>query len=98
MKKPARWLAAFCLVALLTAPAAQAAEPGWLGWDLGAWLQSLWTAILGESDAVAAASAEPPSTDSTTTDDGDAGPGVDPLGLQSPDGSESGLLDLQRED
>ena len=94
MKKPARWLAAFCLVALLAAPVAQAAEPGLLGWDVLSWFQGWWSSLVSvssssatEDDTTTTTSAPEPTTNS------DGGPEVDPLGLQANPGAETGSDD-----
>ena len=93
MKKSARWLAAFCLVALLAAPAAQAAEPGLLGWDVLSWFQGWWSSLVSvsssasEGDTTTTTSAPEPTTNS------DEGPQIDPLGLQGDAGGETGSDD-----
>lgn len=83
MKRQIRWLATLCLVALLAAPAVQAAEPGLLAWDLTNWLRSLWTSLIGESSSTSDTTTTSPNPDTTTSSDGDGGPQVDPIGLQS---------------
>lgn len=93
MKKSARWLAAFCLVALLAAPAAQAAEPGLLGWDVLSWFQGWWSSLVSVSDS---ASGDDTTTttsapEPTTTSEG--GPHIDPLGLQANPGAGTGSDD-----
>lgn len=93
MKKSARWLAAFCLVALLSAPVAQAAEPRWLGWDVLSWFQGWWSSLVSVSSSASEDDTTTTTSDPAPTTTTDGGPHVDPLGLQGGTGAETGSDD-----